>query len=556
MNSNQYESSRQLHPLRSYREVQLFHYVVPPEVSEAKWRFNASNFYGSYLKSSLEPYSSHMQSIGVRSCGAQNLTVHLRRGSVPIININNASLPENLMTNDSQQYMIELKSDSSLVLFNITNPLPGDWYGLAFLDKGDDRISQKGLQIECQHKLTSSLSFKRFNQLWPNSAITVLTTTSSLVQNITHSSYYKFFMNSNCFSAKLVVSQCAQRTDPTEPLCPISLYSRALALPSHRINDLSINCSKPEVNRKECVLQMESLPTDSWNYLRIEPEFGYEANDENNSVAFELQLIIDQNIHCLNVASLGQTETSWEPSVITYSSPESANKTHSYIIDSSRPNIIGLTRYDTQNSLEFKYSHVDATELKPNQNISVFFDIPNDRTTLLQFGISPQSDIGGTLSIDFAISPFTNTSAQNYSTTLCLQSGRIGFFPDCLKEVKVNSSSPEFAQGSGIRTILMPYPRPGNWFITLQVECYLYYPEVDDEEYQRCETNVTSILLDIASAPCLHSKCANRGKCVQYLNGGVLFSSCSCKAGLASNAHTISPLFDWYGCHRLEGMVL
>ena len=458
------------------------------------------------------------------------------------------------MTNDSQQYLIELKSDSSLVSFNITNPLPGDWYGLAFLNKADDRISQKGLQPECQHKLTSSLSFKRLNNLWPNNEITVLTPTNSVVQNITQSSYYKFYMNSNCFGAKLVVRQCAQQTDQYRPYCPISLYSRALALPSPQIKDSSTNCSKKEVNREECILELQSVPMDSWNYLRIEPEFGNKANDENNSIAFQLQLTIDPNINCLRDENLGQTETIVEPSMTTYSSLNKVNISQKYI-ELFRPNIIGMTRYDTQNSLEFKYSHVDATEFKPNQNISVFFDVANDRTSLVQFGISPQSDIGGTLSIDFAVSPFTNTSEQNVSTTLCLQFERIGWDKDCIEKVNVNTSSSDFARGSAIKTILIPYPKPGNWFITLKVDCYLFYPEIGDYEFQACEKNSTSILLDIASAPCLHSKCANRGKCVQYLNGGVLFSSCSCKAGLTTE-RLLFHLFDCLVYLRLEGMVL
>ena len=253
--------------------------MIPEEVVEAKWRFNASNFYGSYLKSSLQAYSSQMSLIGIRSCEAQNLTVHLRRGSLPIININNSSFPENLLSNDSQQYSIELKSNSSIVTFNITNPLPGDWFGLSYLHKGDDRISQKGLEIECQHKLASSLSFKIFYDLMPNKDIIVLTPTLSLVQNITQSTYYKFYMNSNCFSAKLVVPKCAQISrlynrsyiERSGTNCPISLYSRSKALPSDQDFDYSYNCSKTDDSLGECLLDLQSLSTNSWTYVRIEP---------------------------------------------------------------------------------------------------------------------------------------------------------------------------------------------------------------------------------------------------------------------------------------------
>ena len=482
-----------------------------------------------------------MNSIGIHSCEAQNLTVHLRRGSIPLININNASFPENLLSNDSQQYSIELKSNSTVITFNITNPLAGDWFGLSYLHKVDDRISQKGLEIECQHKLTSSLSFTTLNDLMPNKDIIVLTPTVSLVQNITQNTYYKFYMNSNCFSAKLVVPKCAQTSrlyiNRSGTVCPISLYSRSKALPSSQEFDYSLNCSKSDDSFEECILDLQSLATNSWTYVRIEPN-RQEFNKIFETIELTLQLIIEQNQNCLTKTSEQQFMATTEPPVTTYSSPISTNQTEPFeTIEGIRPNLISLTRYDTINSLEFKYSHVDATDFKPNQNVSVFFDVPNDRTSVLEFGIIPQSDIGGTLSIDFAISPFTNISQQNYSLTLCLQFERIGFSPNCLRELKLNTSSTDFADRNAIKTILIPYPKPGNWFITLKVNCYLYdYPWDQTEQIGTnvCEKNSTSVLLDIASAPCLHSKCANRGKCIQYLSGGVLFSSCSCKAGLSS----------------------
>jgi hypothetical protein len=96
------------------------------------------------------------------------------------------------------------------------------------------------------------------------------------------------------------------------------------------------------------------------------------------------------------------------------------------------------------------------------------------------------------------------------------------------------TSSTEFIDGTSLKSIHIPYPRPGNWYISLKVECYLYELEANEEENitMPCDLNKTSVLLDITSAPCLHSKCYNRGKCLQYLNGGILFSSCSCRAGL------------------------
>lgn len=496
---------------------------------------------------------SQIHSITLRSCEALDATFHLRWGSIPTVNINNASFPENFIFEDSQQYIIGLKSDSRLVTFNLTNPLPGDWFGLSYLNKVDDRISQKGLETECQHKLTSSLSLTKVNTLFPNDDIIVITPTVSLVQNITHSTFYKFYANTNSLSAKLVVQQCAQLPEvpqKSRTFCPIVVYSRALALPSPDINDLSFNCSKLDDTRDECVFDIFQVASDSWIYIQIEP-FGIEFNEVVEAIEFKLQLIIDQNDNCIEtriatnneaMSSKLTTRQTQQSSLymtslsLPYSSQSNFNsiETRLETIGAFCPNYIKLTRYETIGSFEFKYSHVDATSFKENQTISIFFDIPNDRISVLEFGIIPQADIGGTLSIDFAISPFTNTSQQNFSISLCLEYGRIALTPNCFAEVNVNTSSTEFIDGTSLKSIHIPYPRPGNWFISLKVECYLYELEANEEENitMPCDLNKTSVLLDITSAPCLHSKCYNRGKCLQYLNGGILFSSCSCRAGL------------------------
>ncbi|CAG2169186.1 unnamed protein product, partial [Oppiella nova] len=524
-NSNQFESSRQLYPLKSYREAQIFHFVVPNEVLEANWRFNATNSDVSYLRNSLKSYSQTKLLSG-RSCEALDLTVHIRHGSLPVININNASLPDNWLTEESQQYSFEMKSDSALVSFNITNPLAGDWFGLSYLNKVDDRISQKGLEVECQHKLTASLSLTKFSQLFPNNDITVLTTANSLVQNITNSTFYKFYLNSNCFSAKLNITQCAQ-VSPVPNYrarsCPILVYVRGMALPSHKIYDFALNCSQ---QTDKCIIDMDSITSGSWVYLEIEPLSGLEV------VEVYTELIIEQKEDCFSIEKeLSQKSQSLATTYSTYSSRFTSNQSETMgTTNQLSPKYISLTRYDSLNSLEFKYSHVDATPLSQNQSVSIFIDIPNDRMSILEFGIIPLSDIGGTLSIDFAISPFVDTTQYNYSVSLCLQYRRTSdSFKNCLRELIVNTTSTDFFNKKGIETVLIPFPRPGNWFITLKVNCY--YSGDDDIIIMCPPENKTSVLLDITSSPCLHSKCGSHGKCYQYFSGGVLFSSCVCRGG-------------------------
>ncbi|CAG2105988.1 unnamed protein product, partial [Medioppia subpectinata] len=511
--------------------------------------FNGSNSDVSYLRNTLKSYSQTKLLSG-RSCDSLDITVHIRHGSLPIVNINNASLPDKWISDEFQQYSFQMKSDSGLIPFNLTNPLPGDWFCLSYLNKVDDRISQKGLEAECQHRLTASLSFFTFSQLYPNNDITVLSTANSLVQNITHTTFYKFYLNANCFSAKLVISDCAQISPvpiESKPICPVDVFVRSMALPTRTLNDYRINCKNQLFN---CSVEMNSIASGSWIYLQIEP-FSY-----LEVVSAKLNLTIDQTDNCFKIPNEEALESMPKPmTALTYSSRFTSNQTkpleNKEPLEPPKtlsPNYISLTRYDSLNSLEFKYSHVDATSLSPNQSVSIFIDIPSNRSSVLEIrsvsifidipsnrssvleiGIIPLSDIGGTLSIDFAINPLTNTTQQNYTVNLCLQHMRVGFGSDCFYEIDVNTTDKQFHEKRGLETVLIPFPRPGNWFITLTPRCY--YSDEDSDTIMECLENKTSVLLDIISSPCLHSKCGPHGKCQQYFSGGVLFSSCVCRGG-------------------------
>ncbi|KAK4311369.1 hypothetical protein Pmani_017128 [Petrolisthes manimaculis] len=170
-------------------------------------------------------------------------------------------------------------------------------------------------------------------------------------------------------------------------------------------------------------------------------------------------------------------------------------------------------------------------DLSPDENGSVplLLNLTNASPTLLTFFLQPIIDIGGTLSVELALSPFMNLTVHNYTVYGCLTLGkREEPSPDgdgCNRghSLEVNSSSPMTAAVA----VLVPFPEPGPWYLTLRPYCYL----TNTSEKIECSSNVTTILFSVTSASCLGGKCGRYGSCYQYISGGFIFSTCVCDAG-------------------------
>lgn len=90
------------------------------------------------------------------------------------------------------------------------------------------------------------------------------------------------------------------------------------------------------------------------------------------------------------------------------------------------------------------------------------------------------------------------------------------------------------SDGGEVRTLILPYPRAGLYYVNLTPTCYYQEHEWDEIEMiaVQCWANsTTSVLIDIQSSACLDGKCGVHGKCLQYLSGGILFSTCACRGG-------------------------
>lgn len=213
--------------------------------------------------------------------------------------------------------------------------------------------------------------------------------------------------------------------------------------------------------------------------------------------------------------------------------------------------VFNLTRYQYNDLFEFRYSHLDVSNFVNQPNSTQFFDVENDRPSLANFTIVPQFDTGGSLTIEFAISPQTDNIFQNVSALLCLTHNRVPTFVHSMTNAHMeqlctgllisNTSTLDYSTNGSLATLVVPYPQPGTWFISMLVRCYTDDDVMDElgpmlhnplDFGTTCDhVNYTSILLNIQSTGCANHRCLNGGKCLQYLNAGILYSTCSCRAG-------------------------
>ena len=99
-----------LRQFRSYEDVALFHYSVPPETTRATWEF-----------------ASFQDEAG---CPRREVMIYLQHGSFPVMSADNSSFASNVFTGRSSLHLVRTRSDfqpHDSTIFPVYNPLPGTW---------------------------------------------------------------------------------------------------------------------------------------------------------------------------------------------------------------------------------------------------------------------------------------------------------------------------------------------------------------------------------------------------------------------------------------------
>ncbi|KAK5599256.1 hypothetical protein CRENBAI_023963 [Crenichthys baileyi] len=128
---------RKLNAFNYFASVELFHFNVPEDTMMAVWNLITFKEQGGTFGD---------------SCPNRNVTVYFRSGAPPVINPLYTRFPRDTVVPGSFAVTLTWTLPNRTTgAFNVTSPLPGDWFLAAHLPKDEGKISVKGLSEECQY---------------------------------------------------------------------------------------------------------------------------------------------------------------------------------------------------------------------------------------------------------------------------------------------------------------------------------------------------------------------------------------------------------------------
>ncbi|KAG5280716.1 hypothetical protein AALO_G00063200 [Alosa alosa] len=120
---------RKLNAFRSFASVELFHFNVPEDTVVAVWNLITFKEQGGTFGD---------------SCPDRNVTVYFRSGAPPVINPLQTRFPRDTIVPSSFAVTLTWTLPNRTTgVFNVTSPLPGDWFLAAHLPKDEGKISVK-----------------------------------------------------------------------------------------------------------------------------------------------------------------------------------------------------------------------------------------------------------------------------------------------------------------------------------------------------------------------------------------------------------------------------
>ncbi|KAM3867654.1 post-GPI attachment to proteins factor 6-like [Diretmus argenteus] len=138
---------RKLNAFNSFASVELFHFNVPDDTMMAVWNLITFKEQGGTFGD---------------SCPDRNVTVYFRSGAPPVINPLYTHFPRDTIVPGSFAVTLTWTLPNRTTgAFNVTSPLPGDWFLAAHLPKDEGKISVKGLYEECQYLFQPQLIVQR-----------------------------------------------------------------------------------------------------------------------------------------------------------------------------------------------------------------------------------------------------------------------------------------------------------------------------------------------------------------------------------------------------------
>ncbi|XP_028349621.1 transmembrane protein 8B isoform X6 [Physeter macrocephalus] len=551
-------SPRKLSPFRSFASTELFHFHVPEDTFLAVWNL-------IIFKEQGGTFGDH--------CPDQSVTVYFRSGAPPVINPLHTHFPGDTAVPGVFSLTLSWTlPNRTSGIFNVSSPLPGDWFLAAHLPRTHGHISVKGLQDECQYLLQPQLIVRRLLDV----AVLVPGRPSEQTLSLhNRSALYKVFVPSFTYrvSAQLV---CVGGRGASA--CPLTLRLRPKAPPLH--NSSSVACGGASV----CQLELALPPWGHWVYVRVETP----SRGPGRTVCFQLCVRLQECPQpslsralvpgaSMNMPqSLGNQPLPPEPSSLG-APAEGPGAT-------SPPEHCWPVRPTLRNELDTFSVH-----------FYVFFGpsvaLPPERPAVFALRLLPVLDSGGVLSLELQLNNLNNSSQrkdsevtlpshQSLKDLCCGRSGVSQFFcfkneesslrqenvtvfgclthevPLSLGDAAMTCSKESLAgflltvsATSRVARLRIPFPQTGTWFLTLRSLCGV------GPRFVRCRNATAEVRLRTFLSPCVDD-CGPYGQCKLLRTHNYLYAACECKAGWRGWGCTDSADALTYGFQLLSTLLL
>ncbi|KAK7934382.1 hypothetical protein WMY93_005278 [Mugilogobius chulae] len=237
---------RKLNAFNSFASVELFHFSVPDDTMMAVWNLITFKEQGGTFGD---------------NCPNRNVTVYFRSGAPPVINPLYTRFPRDTVVPGSFAVTLTWTLPNRTTgAFNVTSPLPGDWFLAAHLPKDEGKISVKGLSEECQYLFQPQLIVQRLigiSVLYPGYFI------DQMIPAHNRSALYKVFIPNYVSKVKVQLVNCSTKNKSSDS-CPVVLKIRARAPPVH--NSSALDCRE----WNPCELTSAAPAWEQWYYILVE----------------------------------------------------------------------------------------------------------------------------------------------------------------------------------------------------------------------------------------------------------------------------------------------
>ncbi|XP_051043632.1 transmembrane protein 8B isoform X2 [Phodopus roborovskii] len=511
-------SPRKLSPFRSFASTELFHFHVPEDTFLAVWNL-------IIFKEQGGTFGDH--------CPDQSVTVYFRSGAPPVINPLHTHFPADTAVPGVFSLTLSWTlPNRTSGIFNVSSPLPGDWFLAAHLPQAHGHISVKGLQDECQYLLQPQLIVRRLLD------VAVLVPGRPSEQTLSphnRSALYKVFVPSFTYrvSAQLV---CIGGRGAS--VCPLTLRLRPKAPPLH--NSSSVACGGASV----CQLELALPPWGHWVYVRVEMP----SRGPGRIIRFQLCVRLQECPQpSLSRALVPGAAMNMPQSLGNQPLPPEPPSLGTPIEGSGAivpPEHCWPVRPTLRNELDTFSVH-----------FYIFFGpsvaLPPERPAVFALRLLPVLDSGGVLSLELQLN-VSSLRQENVTVFGCLTHE----VPLSLGDAAVTCSKESLAGflfsvsvASRVARLRIPFPQTGTWFLTLRSLCGV------GPRFVRCRNVTAEVRLRTFLSPCVDD-CGPYGQCKLLRTHNYLYAACECKAGWRGWGCTDSADALTYGFQLLSTLLL